>query len=146
MRQKGKNFCSGTVKVSPLLQKCLFRFGESVQQRFAIIIASCFQLAKRAFVRALLIFAAQYQVLVPVSRDSADSIVLAARGRLFRRVRPDKGGRHEDIRIINAAGGKWNEARSQKKKVEHGCFPTFFAFGFLQRPFIEVTDFTVPLQ
>ena len=69
---------------------------------------------KTFFVRALLIFAAQYQVLVPVSRDSADSMVLAACGRL---------GRHEDIRIINAAGDKWNEARSQKKKAEHGSFP-----------------------
>ena len=78
---------------------------------------------KTFFVRALLIFAAQYQVLVPVSRDSADSMVLAACGRLVRRVRPDKGGRHEDIRIINAAGDKWNEARSQKKKAEHGSFP-----------------------
>ena len=101
---------------------------------------------KTFFVRALLIFAAQYQVLVPVSRDSADSMVLAACGRLVRRVRPDKGGRHEDIRIINAAGDKWNEARSQKKKAEHGRFPSFFAFGFLQRPFFEVPDFTVPLQ
>ena len=86
------------------------------------MVASCFQLARRAFVRVLLIFAAQYQVPVIVNRDSPDSMVLTTSSRLVRRARPDKGGRHEDIRIINAASDKWNEARSQKKKkkVEHG--------------------------
>ena len=86
------------------------------------MVASCFQLARRAFVQVLLTFVAQYQVPVTVNQDSPDSIVLTASSRLVRRARPDKGGRHEDIRIINAAGDKWNKARSQKKKkkAEHG--------------------------
>ena len=115
IREKGKHFCSGTVKIGALFQKCLPRFGESAEQLrsnsqpFAIMVVSCLQLAKRAFVRVLLTFAAQYQVAITVNRDSSDSDVLAAYRRLVRRAHPDKGGRHEDIQVINAARDKWDE-------------------------------------
>ena len=76
-REKGKHFCSGTVKIGALFQKCLPGFGESAEQLrsnsqpFAILVVSCLQLAKHAFVRVLLIFAAQYQVAITVNRHTA---------------------------------------------------------------------------
>ena len=42
------------------------------------MVASAVQLAKRAFLKVLLAFAAQYVVLVNVNRDSPDKDVMAA--------------------------------------------------------------------
>ena len=58
--------------------------------------SSLLTLAKRAFIRVLLAFAAQYAVGVTVNRDSTDAEIVKAYRRVVRKVHPDKGGRDED--------------------------------------------------
>ena len=50
------------------------------------------QLAKRAFVKVLLVLAATYGFSLHINRDSGDDAVSAAYRRVMKRVRPDKGG------------------------------------------------------
>ena len=75
------------------------------------------QLAKRAFIRVLVAVAAQYQVPLNVNRDAPDKDVVSDCRRLARRVHPDKGGRHEDVLLINQAREKWEQARKSNNKV-----------------------------
>ena len=95
------------------------------------MVASCFQLARRAFEQVLLTFVAQYQMPVIVNQDSPDSIVLTASSRLVRRARPDKGGRHKDI-----------IGSSTLPVTGRLLLPS----GVYGHPFFEVPNFTVPLQ
>ena len=74
------------------------------------MVLSAFQIAKRAFVKILLTFAAQYQVSLAVTRDSADKEVLAAYRRLVKRVHPDKGGKKEDQQKLQAAKDDFDAA------------------------------------
>ena len=68
------------------------------------------QLAKRAFVRVLLAFAAQYVVPVTVNRESRDKDVMAAFRAVAKRAHPDKGGNTQDTQTLHAAKDAWQEA------------------------------------
>ena len=72
------------------------------------------QLAKRAFVRVLLAFAAQYVVPVTVNRESNDKDVMAAFRAVAKRAHPDKGGNTQDT-----------PARPPQTPVKHPLLPAW---------------------
>ena len=80
------------------------------------MVLSAFQIAKRAFVKVLVAFAAQYQVTLTVNRDSADKDVLAAYRRLVKKVHPDKGGKKDDQQKLQAARDDWDAAATTAGK------------------------------
>ena len=67
--------------------------------------------AKRALVKLILSFAACYEVLLSVNRDSGDKDILSAYRRVVVRVHPDKGGRKKDFQSLQAAKESWDTAR-----------------------------------
>ena len=67
------------------------------------MVLSAVQIATRAFVKILLARAAQYQVSLKVSRDSAGKDILAAYRRAAKKVHPDKGGKKEDQQKLQDA-------------------------------------------
>ena len=87
------------------------------------MVASAVQLAKRAFLKVLLAFAAQYVVLVNVNRDSPDKDVMAAFRRVAKKAHPDKGGRVQDAQELHAAKDAWEERRhrEQRPTVPSAC-------------------------
>jgi len=80
--------------------------------------SSLLTLAKRAFIRVLLAFAAQYAVGVTVNRDSTDAEIVKAYRRVVRKVHPDKGGRDEDAKKLLAAKEEGDDAKKHTAKAQ----------------------------
>ena len=77
--------------------------------------ASAAQLAKRALVSLIRALAVQYHVLISLSRESSDGEVTKAFRKVALKAHPDKGGREEDFKKLNAARDFWDECKSGKK-------------------------------
>ena len=69
------------------------------------------QLAKRAFVKVLLVLAATYGFSLHINRDSGDDAVSAAYRRVMKRVHPDKGGAVADAQRLQTAKEEWDGAK-----------------------------------
>ena len=70
------------------------------------------QLAKRALVSLLKALAVQYQVLLTLNRESSDTDVSKAFKKIALKAHPDKGGREEDFKKLNAAREFWDDCKS----------------------------------
>ena len=75
--------------------------------------------AKRELVKLLRSLALVYSVVFSVTRDSADADVLKCFKQVSRKAHPDKGGKLEHQKALNAARDKW-EAAAKDAKGTHG--------------------------
>ena len=78
------------------------------------MVASPLQLARRTFVSLLLQLARQYGVVLAITRDSPDKLVLDGSRKVVRKVHPDKGGSPDDAKKLNAARDAWDKALGAK--------------------------------
>ena len=81
--------------------------------------ASSLDRAKRALVALLRALASAYSLELNVTRDSEDAGVRRAYRNVSRRAHPDRGGKVEDQKKLNAAHDAWQEAL-RAHKGRHG--------------------------
>ena len=67
--------------------------------------------ARRVFVKVMIGLAALYSVLLDVTRDSPDGVVVQAHKKLVRKVHPDKGGSKEHAQQLQEARDAWQHAK-----------------------------------
>ena len=70
--------------------------------------------AKRALVMVVKYLAGVYGLQTDIARDSKDDVVRKAYRTLALKVHPDKGGKEEDQKKLNAAYASWCEAARAK--------------------------------
>ena len=78
------------------------------------MVARALQLAKHALVSSVLSLARQYAVVLSISRDSPDKLVLDGFRKVAKKAHPDKGGSKEDMRKLNEARELWEKASKTK--------------------------------
>ena len=71
--------------------------------------------AKRALVSLLLKLAVAYDIVLDITRESADDAVLQAFRRAAKKVHPDKGGRKTDFQALQAAKEAWDSTRQKQR-------------------------------
>ena len=99
--------------------------------------SSKLQVARRALVILIKALAAQYQIVVSVSRDAADKDVTAAFKRVALKVHPDKGGNEDDFKKLQEARQHWDEIRLGKQGND-------FLGGPMNRVLIELSGPLLP--
>ena len=86
------------------------------------MVASAAQLAKRALVTTLLRLAAAYGLKLALTRESADTAVLAAYRKVVLKVRPDKGGKVADAKSLQTTKEAWDRvAVTPSEIIEFHC-------------------------
>ena len=70
---------------------------------------SAIDAAKRALVALIRLLAISYHCRVDITRESSDSVVSKAYQTLSRKVHPDRGGKEEDQKKLNATHDAWTD-------------------------------------
>ena len=79
------------IRLNAIRSSSLSRFASDL----GIMVVSPALHARRAFVKVMIALATVYGVLLGVTRDSPDAVVVRAHKKLLRKVHPDEGGTKE---------------------------------------------------
>ena len=89
--------------------------------------------AKRELVKLLRSLSLVYSLVFALARDSADADVLKCFRQVCRKAHPDKGGKLEHQKALNAARDKW-EAAAKDAKGTHGGVQSLEVRGLMVGP------------
>lgn len=77
--------------------------------------------ATRAFVAVLLLSARHYEVVLEVNRDSCPELLVTAYKKVVLRAHPDKGGKKEYTKSLQAAREQWEKAHAKALQARPGA-------------------------